>query len=120
MAEELGSSLKGSSDAYATSVAYFTHSLDAVLFTAPDGRILDANDAACRLLDMDKDEICRRGHAGLADPADPRWAAAVAERARAGRFVGPLSLRRGDGTTIELVVSSAVFTDRDGRRARSP
>jgi DNA-binding CsgD family transcriptional regulator len=114
MAEELGSSLKRGSDAYASSVAFFTHSLDAVLFTAPDGRILDANDAACRLLEMDKDEICRRGRAGLADPADPRWAAAVAERARAGRFLGPLSLCRGDGTTIELVVSSAVFTDRDG------
>jgi len=102
------------SEAFRASVAFFEHSLDAALFTAPDGRILHANDAASELLGMTKDEICRLGRAGLADPADDRWAAGVAERARTGRFFGPLSFRRGDGTLVELVVSSKVFTDADG------
>lgn len=105
---------KTPSEAFRASVAFFEYSLDAALFTAPDGRILDANDAASELLGMSKDEICRRGRAGLADPADDRWAAGVAERARTGRFFGPLSFRRGDGTLVELVVSSKVFTDADG------
>ncbi len=105
---------RSSSDAFAASVAFFDRSVDAVVFTAPDGRILDANEAACRMLGMSRDEICRRGRGGLADPADERWVIGVEERSRTGRFVGPLSFRRGDGTMIELNVSSAVFRNSDG------
>jgi DNA-binding CsgD family transcriptional regulator/GGDEF domain-containing protein len=103
-----------SSDAYAASVAFFEHSLDAVLFTAPDGRVLDANAAATRLLRMSRDEICRRGRAGLADPSDARWVAGVEERKRTGRFVGSLSMLRGDATSVEVDLSSAVFANDDG------
>lgn len=102
------------SEAYAASRAFFDHSLDAVLYTMPDGRILDANTAACRMLGMSRDEICRRGRAGLADPGDARWRAAVEERSRTGRFTGRLSMLRHDGTTFETGVSSAVFAAADG------
>jgi DNA-binding CsgD family transcriptional regulator/GGDEF domain-containing protein len=84
------------------------------MFTAPDGRILDANAAACRLLGRSRDEICRAGRAGLVDPSDTRWRAAIAEREATGRFVGTLSMLRGDGTPAEFAVSSAVFPNADG------
>jgi PAS domain S-box-containing protein len=102
------------SDAYAASVAFFEHSLDGVLFTAPDGRILDANAAACQLLGRTKEEICTGGRASVADPQDARWLAAIAERRRTWRFAGPLAFVHGDGSSIELNVSAAIFPDADG------
>lgn len=102
------------SDAYAASVALFEQSADAVLFTAPDGRIFDANEAACRMLLMSRDEICRRGRAGLVDRTDPRWERAVRERARLGRFAARLPLVRGDGSRLEADLSSAIFANADG------
>ena len=96
------------------SIAFFEHCIDAVLYTAPDGRILDANEAAVELLRMPCVEICRRGRFGLADPNDPRWETAVEERARTGRFMGPLSFRRGDDTFVECVISSSIFPNHDG------
>jgi len=98
-----------STDARSLSSAMFARSLDPVMFTAPDGRILAANPAACELLGLSEQEICTRGRAGLADPADARWKAGVQARESTGRFFGELSMLRGDGTTFEAEVSSAVF-----------
>jgi len=92
----------------------FERSADAMLFTAPDGRVLAANAAACELLQLPEQEICRRGRAGLADPADPRWIAAVSVRQATGRFFGELSMVRGDGQTFPAEVSSALFVGPDG------
>jgi sigma-B regulation protein RsbU (phosphoserine phosphatase) len=95
----------------ALSSAMFEHSLDPVMVTVPDGRILAANPAACRALGLPEREILRLGRAGLADPSDARWAAGLAERAATGRFFGELSMRRGDGTVFAAEVSSATFED---------
>lgn len=89
-------------------VAY-EHANDAVLLTAPDGRILAANPAACRLLRLSEDEICAAGRQGLRDPDDPRWEGAVATRAREGSVRCEVRMRRGDGTTVEVDLSSATF-----------
>jgi PAS domain S-box-containing protein len=66
----------------------FVNSLDAVLLTAPDGSILAANDAACQILGRSEAEICQIGRGGVVDTSDPRLAAALAERARTGKFQG--------------------------------
>jgi diguanylate cyclase (GGDEF)-like protein/PAS domain S-box-containing protein len=92
----------------------FQRSADAMLFTAPDGRVLAANAAACEMLQLPEREICRRGRAGLADPADPRWIAAVSVRQVTGRFFGELSTVRGNGETFPAEVSSALFVGPDG------
>ena len=47
-------------------------SLDAILLTAPDGRILAANPAACRMFGRSEEELQRIGRAGVVDSADPR------------------------------------------------
>lgn len=92
----------------------FAHSLDGILFSSPDGRILAANPAACAILRLSDDDICRRGRGGLADPTDPRWGVGVELRRRTGRFRGELRMIRGDGTPFEADVSSSVFTGADG------
>jgi PAS domain S-box-containing protein len=101
-------------DAHAVSSAMFERSLDAVLFTAPDGRIIAANPAACQVLGMSEEEIRRRGRSGLADASDPRWAAGIKQRESTGSFFGELSMVRADGSTFPAEVSSAVFANEFG------
>ena len=92
----------------------FVRSLDAVMFTAPDGQILAANPAACRVLGLSEEEIRDRGRSGLADPSDPRWADGLRDRESTGRFFGELSMLRGDGSAFPAEVSSAVFENEFG------
>jgi PAS domain S-box-containing protein len=89
-------------------------SLDGVLLTAPEGRILAANPAACEMFGRTEEDICRLGRVGVVDVTDPRLALAVAERDRTGRFRGELTFLRSDGTRFPGEVSSAVFTDGHG------
>jgi PAS domain S-box-containing protein len=96
---------------HASCRALFEHSLDSILLPTPDGRILAANPAACRLLGRTQEELCRLGRAGVVDPADHRTAAAVAERARTGMFRGELTFYRSDGTRFADKISSVVFKD---------
>jgi len=92
----------------------FEHSLDGIMFTAPNGEILAANPAACAILRLTEDEICARGRAGLADTTDERWLAGIRSRKETGRFNGELRMVRGDGSVFTTEVSSAVFADPQG------
>ena len=97
----------------------FQTSIDGILLTAPDGRILSANPAACRMLGYDESGLRALGPGGPIDPADPRWPSAQAERASAGRFAGELSFLRRDGSSMPGEVSSALFEDSYGQRRGS-
>ena len=99
--------------------ALFEQSLDGIFLTAPDGRILAANPAACRMFGYTQDELRARGRAALIDPADPGVAAAIEERARTGRFAGELTFRRSDGTPISVELSSQLFRDAGGHELTS-
>ncbi len=92
----------------------FQNSLDAILLTSPDGRILAANPEACRIFGQSEEEICQAGRAGLVDPADPRLPALLEERARTGKAKGELTFIRKDGSKFPGEISSAAFKDRDG------
>jgi PAS domain S-box-containing protein len=94
--------------------AIFDNSLDAILLTRPSGEIYLAYSAACRLLLRTEEEIRTAGRAGLVDASDSRLTAAVEERARTGRFVGELTMVRGDGSRFPAEVTSAVFIDDSG------
>lgn len=92
----------------------FESSIDGILLTAPDGSILAANPAACRMLGRSEAEICRAGRSGLVDPSDGRLSGNLTERAALGGATGELRLVRKDGTTFPAEVSSGLFTDREG------
>ncbi|HEX6422142.1 MAG TPA: ATP-binding protein [Acidimicrobiales bacterium] len=93
--------------------AIFRHNVDGVLFTAPDGRILAANPAACDILRRTEAEICLLGRAGLlVDDRETR--AAVAQRAVRGHVRADLRMRRGGGGVFTADVSSTIFTTADG------
>jgi PAS domain S-box-containing protein len=91
----------------------FENSLDGILLTIPDGRILKANPAICRILGYDEPEIVALGRDGILDTADPRIAAFIKERERTGAAKGELTLIHKDGTKIPCEVTSQVFKDRN-------
>ena len=97
----------------------FEHSLDGVLQTRPDGSVLAANAAACRIFGMTEAELCARGRAGLADASDPRLAALLASRAEHGAAQGELRMRRADGSLFEAEVTSVTFTGPAGETLSS-
>lgn len=94
--------------------AVFDHSLDGVIITVPDGRVLAANPAACAILGASEEEICRQGRQGFSDEADPQWQSALDERRRAGQAQAVLRMVRRDGTPFFAEVSSAVFVAENG------
>jgi PAS domain S-box-containing protein len=94
--------------------AIFRYSLDGVLFTMPDGRVLAANPAACDILGRTEVEICRLGRYGLLDPDDARIGAAVARRQATGSARTEARMIRGDGTLVTVELSSTIFSTSAG------
>jgi len=92
----------------------YENSLDALMLTAPDGRILSANPAACKIFERTEKEICQAGRISIIDTSDPRLSAGVRERDSTGTFMGELTGLRSDGTKFPVEVTSAIFKDRDG------
>ena len=88
--------------------------MDGMMFTAPDGRILDANPAACRMFQRTREEIIAAGRAGLIDDSDPRLPGLLAQRQETGKVYGELNARRRDGTLFPVEISSVVFDHGQG------
>jgi len=91
----------------------FETSLESILQTRPDGRLIHANPAACALFGMDVAQMRERGVFGLVDPSDTRRGALLEERAREGKVRGELRMLRADGTPFECELSSSIFMDLD-------
>src|SRR5438270_1438901 len=96
--------------------ALYDNSPDGVLFTVPDGRVLAANPAACQILGRTEAEICTAGRQGMADHTGERWGAMVAERGRTGSVRGVARMIRGDGSVIEVEVSTRIFRRPSGEQ----
>ncbi len=92
----------------------FENILDAVLLTIPDGRILKANCAACRMFGLEGEEMLRANRSDLMDTSDPRLAEALEERARTGKFHGELAGKRKDKSTFPCELTSVIFYEPDG------
>ncbi|MBE7554089.1 MAG: GAF domain-containing protein [Anaerolineales bacterium] len=119
MAEQLQASfasLQASEERYRS---LFTNSLDAVLLGRPDGSILAANEAACRLFGKTEEELRQGGRSSILDASDPRLASGLAERGRTGKFSGELTFVRNDGTKFLGEMTSTIFTDQNGEQKSS-
>ncbi len=92
---------------------------DAIFLIVPDGRILAANPAACKMFGRTEAEMCRLGRNEIVDPTDPRLAEALNDRARTGRFKGELTLLRRGGQPFPVEVTTSVFRDRAGHQRTS-
>lgn len=92
----------------------FENSIDAILITSPDGSIITANSAACKLFGGTEEEIKRAGRSGLLDSSDQRVVRALEERERTGKYAGEIGLLRLDGTPILGEISTSQYCDHDG------
>lgn len=97
----------------------FEMSADAIMLTAPDGRIFQANPAACHMFGRSEEEICRLGRSGVVDTADPRLAAALEARRRTGKFGGEIQFVRKDGSKFLGEVTTSIFNDKSGKERTS-
>ncbi len=88
--------------------ALFFNSQDAVFLTNAAGRIEAANPAACRMLAMSEEEICRAGREGVLDQTDPRLIPALETRRSSGYAEAELTLIRKDGSRLEAEVHSTL------------
>lgn len=99
--------------------ALFENSLDAVLLTSPDGTILAANPAACRMLGRSESEICTLGRNGVMNLNDLRLEAALKKRETEGKFYGELTMIRKNGDIFPVELSTVIFADKDGQQLTS-
>jgi PAS domain S-box-containing protein len=108
--KKAGEALKLSEEKY---YKLFENSSDAIMLTKPDGTILAANPQACKMLQMNEDELRNAGRQGIV-VTDDQLNNALRERQLFGHGMAQLTFRRKDGTTFSAEVSSSVFTDNDG------
>ena len=89
----------------------FENSMDGVLQTSTDGKVVAANPAACAMFCLSEHEIVNRDRADLVDVTDPRLPIFLSERAFTGHIKTEIYMIRGDGTRFEAEVSSSVYKD---------
>ncbi len=99
--------------------AFFENSMDGILLTVTDGKILAANPAACEIFRMTEEDICNAGRFGLVDISDPRVTALIKERQVTGKAKGELTFLRKDGSTFPGEINSVLFTDSYGQERTS-
>ncbi|TBW29272.1 PAS domain S-box protein [Gramella sp. KN1008] len=99
--------------------AIFENSLDGILLTVTDGRILAANAAACSIFQMTEEEICAAGRKGLVDINHPNYLKSLQERRLTGRLKTELMMKRKDGSSFPAEITSSVFNSGDGQNRTS-
>jgi PAS domain S-box-containing protein len=87
--------------------ALFQTSPDGVVIARPEGAIIHANPAACRMLGRTEEQICRLGRSALVVD-DDRLRRFLAERDATGVAHGEVVHRRADGSTYVAEVTSAL------------
>lgn len=97
----------------------FENSNVAILLTSTDGKVLSANDFACKLFLRTEEEIYSLGRNELVDIQDTRLTKILEERKKTGRSSGELTFIRKDGTKFEGEISSVAFNDKDGNERTS-
>lgn len=78
--------------------AVFDHALNAILLTDDQGRYLDANAAACTLLDRSRDELLRLTVAEVTGLDAEQFSAVWADFLRQGKASGLVALTRKDSS----------------------
>lgn len=94
----------------------FMQALDGIILGRPNGEILAANPAACRILGYTEAELVAGGRPLIQDPDDPRWTDGLARRSRTGSFSGEISWLHKSGHRVPCEVTSQIFTTVTGER----
>ena len=100
--------------------AIFDSSLDAILLTTPDGRILDINASACLMFGRTIEDIKLIGRDGILDKLNPNLSMAIETRNQTGKLDSvQLTCVRKSGQKFPAEVTSSIFHDKDGNARTS-
>jgi PAS domain S-box-containing protein len=92
----------------------FENSPVGILITGHDGRVFEANPAACRIMGRTEEEICGLGREQMAVLFEPQVSPVFKDPGTAGKFSEVTGYKRPDGILIPLESVAAVFTDING------
>ena len=96
--------------------AFFEHGLEACILSRPNGAVIAANTQACALFGYEQSEFIALDRAAVTLLDDPRLHKLLAERERHGTTRGQITMRRKDGSQIEVEIASSIFTLANGER----
>jgi PAS domain S-box-containing protein len=99
--------------------AGFRNAPDAMILGSPEGEVLAANDAACRMFDRTEGEMRAAGRNGLIDASDPAALAMMGPGHDSGLARLEIMCVRKNGATFPAEISSTLYTDAEGRRRTS-
>lgn len=94
--------------------SFFENSMDATLLTIPNGKILSANPAACKMFGYSEEEFAELDVSSFVDAADSKSSVLLSERELNGNTRGEITLIRKDGTYFPAEISSAIFRNHEG------
>lgn len=95
----------------------FESSEDGIIISTLDGKVLDANPAAARILGYSRPEMMALGRKGLLGKSDPRPVQEFLDRrARDGAASGEIEVTRKDGARILTEAFSRLFQDQEGQQ----
>ncbi|MDN3654080.1 PAS domain S-box protein [Ferruginibacter paludis] len=97
----------------------FDNSYVAILLTQPDGTIIKANKAACKLFAYTEDELKQLGRQGIIDQSEKIVEEKLKERKDNGFATGEFTGIKKNGSRIKLEFSSTLFYGGEGEELTS-
>ncbi|MFH0976157.1 MAG: PAS domain S-box protein [Spirochaetota bacterium] len=99
--------------------AIYENSSDGIMLGLPDGSIVSANTAACRMFGCTEEELCRGGRKFIVDDSAPGFVNSLEVLRETGELQKESFHKRKDGTIFPTEISIKVLSDRSGSRIYS-
>lgn len=89
----------------------FQYSVSGIILGSLDGKIFDANPAACNVLGYSKEELMKRGRSLIVDENNPQHKEMIRIRNEESSFKGEKEYIHKDGHIIPVEITSVLYKD---------
>ena len=94
--------------------SFFENSMDGILMSTPEGKLLAANPAACEIFRATEEELCQMNRSDLVMLTENQVGLNLDEFKKTGKFRGEINFRRKDGTIFPGEITSNLFKNSNG------